>query len=149
MIYHAYITYLSPNVEKVKYQTNGSIGFDLSANLESDIEILPLEHKLIPTGVKVYSPGTGWFIYPRSGLAAKYGITLMNSVGVIDKDYLGEIKICLFNTGKEPFIVKHGMRIAQGVISGSDSFEFKEISIERFEQFDTSRNSGGFGSTGV
>lgn len=145
----AFITYLKNSSGEVKYETEGSIGFDLKAGIEEDVVIKPHTRELIPTGIKIHSPDTAWFIYPRSGLAAKNGITLMNSVGVIDKDYLGEVKVCLFNSSDEPFTVKKGMRIAQGVINNEDTFKFTEVSEEGFNLFQTERNSGGFGSTGV
>ena len=150
MSYNAFINYM-PHFcgEKLKYATDGSIGFDLYASIEKSIQIKCMRRVLIPTGVRIHSPETSWFIYPRSGLAAKHGITLMNSVAVIDSDYLGEVKVCLFNSGDEVFTVEPGMRIAQGVINNEDRFDFIEIGPEAFEDFHTERGAGGFGSTGV
>ena len=147
--YTAFINYL-PHFcgEKLKYATDGSIGFDLYASVKEKVYIKSFRRELIPTGVRINSLDTSWFIYPRSGLAAKYGITLMNSVAVIDSDYLGEIKVCLFNSSDEVFIVEPGMRIAQGVINNTDRFEFWEVDKEEFDGYQTSRGIGGFGSTG-
>lgn len=150
MKYNAFINYL-PHFkgESLHYATEGSIGFDLYASVDHKIEIKSMSRLLIPTGVRIYSPETSWFIYPRSGIAAKFGVTLMNSVAVIDSDYLGEIKVCLFNSGENTFVVEPGMRIAQGVINNVDKFEFKEIDEASFENIHTERGAGGFGSTGV
>lgn len=165
----AIITYL-PNYDykswgPLKYGTPESSGFDLCAAIDHDIIIHCGESVKIPTGVKIYSPDAGWFIDPRSGLAAKYGINTTITHGVIDSDYLGEICVSLFNTGSvcpegphmslhnmvygKDFTVKPGMRIAQGVIDGFCQFEFEEISNAEFDQINTERGSGGFGSTGV
>ena len=149
MFYKAYINYM-PHFkgEKLKYATSGSIGFDINASPDKAMSIASSAWRLVPTGIRIYSPETAWFIYPRSGLAAKFGVNLMNNVAVIDKDYLGEVKVCLYNAGKEPFDVKEGTRIAQGVINNTDTFEFIEVSSEEFEKFSTERGVGGFGSTG-
>ena len=148
--YKAYVNYL-PHFqgEKLKYATAGSIGFDLNASVEDTVTINSGKRLLIPTGIRIYSPDTAWFIYPRSGLAAKLGVNLMNCVAVIDSDYLGEVKICMFNSGDSEFLVGPGMRIAQGVINNVDTFKFIEVSDEEFDSFNTERGVGGFGSTGV
>lgn len=126
--------------------TKGSAGLDLSACLESDVTIEPGEIKMIPTGISAApdSENTALMIYPRSGLASKYGIALANCVGVVDSDYRGEIKVPLINNGKECFIVTNGMRIAQMIVT---PVVMPEI-IETDSLDDTERSDGGFGSTG-
>ena len=140
------------NRETIKlpqYQTPGSSGLDLVANLEQDTEqiiIKPNKWEIIPTGITVELPdGFEAQIRPRSGLAYKYGVTVLNSPGTIDSDYRGEIKIILINHGHEDFIVKNGDRIAQMIISKYEQVELEEIEFLT----ETSRNDGGFGSTGV
>ncbi|MGB0574083.1 MAG: dUTP diphosphatase [Hyphomicrobiales bacterium] len=140
------------NRETIKlpqYQTPGSSGLDLVANLEQDTEqiiIKPNKWEIIPTGITVELPdGFEAQIRPRSGLAYKYGVTVLNSPGTIDNDYRGEIKIILINHGHEDFIVKNGDRIAQMIISKYEQVELEEIEFLT----ETSRNDGGFGSTGV
>jgi len=132
-----------------QYQTLGSSGLDLVANLEQDTEqiiIKPNKWEIIPTGITVELPdGFEAQIRPRSGLAYKYGVTVLNSPGTIDNDYRGEIKIILINHGHEDFIVKNGDRIAQMIISKYEQVELEEIEFLT----ETSRNDGGFGSTGV
>jgi len=144
--------YKKSNRETIKlpqYQTTGSSGLDLVANLEQDTEqitIKPNKWELIPTGITIELPnGCEAQIRPRSGLAYKYGVTVLNSPGTIDNDYRGEIKIILINHGHEDFIVKNGDRIAQMIIS-----KYEKVKIEEIEFLtETSRNDGGFGSTGV
>lgn len=140
------------NRETIKlpqYQTPGSSGLDLVANLEQDTEqiiIKPNKWEIIPTGITIELPdGFEAQIRPRSGLAYKYGVTVLNSPGTIDSDYRGEIKIILINHGHEDFIVKNGDRIAQMIISKYEQVELEEIEFLT----ETSRNDGGFGSTGV
>ena len=132
-----------------QYQTPGSSGLDLVANLEQDtqqITIKPNKWEIIPTGITIELPdGCEAQIRPRSGLAYKYGVTVLNSPGTIDNDYRGEIKIILINHGHEDFIVKDGDRIAQMIISKYEQVELEEIEFLT----ETSRNDGGFGSTGV
>ena len=132
-----------------QYQTTGSSGLDLVANLEQDTEqiiIKPNKWEIIPTGIIVELPdGCEAQIRPRSGLAYKYGVTVLNSPGTIDNDYRGEIKIILINHGHEDFIVKNGDRIAQMIISKYEQVELEEIEFLT----ETSRNDGGFGSTGL
>ncbi|MAV98352.1 MAG: dUTP diphosphatase [Rhodobiaceae bacterium] len=132
-----------------QYQTPGSSGLDLVANLEQDtqqITIKPNKWEIIPTGITIELPdGCEAQIRPRSGLAYKYGVTVLNSPGTIDNDYRGEIKIILINHGHEDFIVKNGDRIAQMIIS-----KYEKVKIEEIEFLtETSRNDGGFGSTGL
>ena len=144
--------YKKSNRETIKlpqYQTKGSSGLDLVANLEQDIEqitIKPNKWEIIPTGITIELPdGCEAQIRPRSGLAYKYGVTVLNSPGTIDNDYRGEIKIILINHGHEDFIVKNGDRIAQMIISKYEQVELEEIEFLT----ETTRNDGGFGSTGV
>lgn len=128
------------------YETIHSAGMDLRANLEKPITLKPLERLLIPTGLFIELPeGHEAQIRPRSGLAAKKGITVLNSPGTIDSDYRGEIKVILVNLSNTDFIIENGERIAQMVIARHERIEWKEADI----LLDTSRGSGGFGSTGV
>lgn len=127
------------------YQTNGSSGMDLRAHLEKDILLKPMERSIIPTGLFVALPlGYEAQVRPRSGLAAKHGLTVLNSPGTIDADYRGEIGVILINLSDTEFTVKNGQRVAQLVISKHARGEW--ISVQNLS--DTSRGSGGFGSTG-
>ena len=138
------------NNKDPKYATDGASGFDLRANLISPTEIPVGKYRIIPTGLFFEIPDNMEIqIMPRSGLAAKSGITVLNSPGTIDSDYRGEVKVILINHGEEPFIVNNGDRIAQGVISGVITKNF--INLNRINEInsDTKRGSGGFGSTGV
>lgn len=144
--------YKKSNRETIKlpqYQTTGSSGLDLVANLDQDSEqitIKPNKWEIIPTGIIIELPdGCEAQIRPRSGLAYKYGVTVLNSPGTIDNDYRGEIKIILINHGNEDFIVKNGDRIAQMIISKYEQVELEEIEFLT----ETTRNDGGFGSTGI
>ena len=128
-----------------KYQTEGSVGMDLSAFIENDILIKPNERELIPTGIAVSLPqNIEGQVRPRSGLSLKYGITVLNSPGTIDSDYRGEIKVILINHGNEDFLIKNNDRIAQLVFNEVVKVSFKEV--KDLDQ--TSRNQKGFGSTG-
>ena len=128
------------------YATDQSAGMDLTAALEEAIEIDAGERMLIPTGLSIALPkGYEAQIRPRSGLALKHGITVLNSPGTIDADYRGEIGVILANMGKSPFTVERGMRIAQMVIAKHATVEW-EVAEELNE---TSRGAGGFGSTGT
>lgn len=129
-----------------EYSTNGSAGFDLRANLEEPVVIKPGERKLISTGLKVSLPiGYEMQIRPRSGLALKRGISLVNSPGTIDSDYRGDIGIIVINHGDEDFVVNNGDRIAQGVIAKYTLVLWNEVGL-----LDSSeREEGGFGHTGV
>lgn len=128
------------------YATSRSAGMDLTAALEEALEIGPGERALIPTGLSIALPdGFEAQIRPRSGLAIKHGLTVLNAPGTIDADYRGEIKVVLINHGKEPFTIERGMRIAQMVVERYSSVEW-EIA-EDLE--DTERGKGGFGSTGT
>jgi dUTP pyrophosphatase len=131
--------------ELPKYQTEGSVGMDLSAFIENDILIKPNERELIPTGIAVSLPqNIEGQVRPRSGLSLKYGITVLNSPGTIDSDYRGEIKVILINHGNEDFIIKNNDRIAQLVFN-----EVVKVSFNEVKDLDqTSRDQKGFGSTG-
>lgn len=126
--------------------TNGSAGMDLYACIDSDIVIKPQERALIPTGIAIELESADYvaYIYARSGLAIKHGITLSNCVGVIDSDYRGEIKVGLINLSDTPYTITSNERIAQMVIS---KVELPQI-ICVDELSDTKRGNGGFGSTG-
>ncbi len=127
------------------YETAGSAGMDLRANLEEPITLQPMERKLIPTGLFVEIPmGYEGQIRPRSGLAIKHGLSLINCVGTIDSDYRGEVKIPLINLSNEAFTIEHGERVAQFVLAAHGMVEWQlENSLN-----DTKRGAGGFGSTG-
>jgi dUTP pyrophosphatase len=128
------------------YATEHSAGMDLSAALEEAIEIGPGERMMIPTGLSMAMPdGYEAQIRPRSGLAVKHGVTVLNTPGTIDADYRGEIKVCLINHGQEPFTVERGMRIAQMVIARHANVKW--IKVESLDE--TERGTGGFGSTGT
>ncbi len=129
-----------------KYETSGSSGMDIAANIQNKMEILPGERAIIPSGFSLSIPkGFEIQIRPRSGLAAKKGISVLNTPGTIDADYRGEIKVILINLSKEKFIVENGMRIAQMVVSPVIQAELEEVK----ELPETSRGAGGFGSTGT
>jgi dUTP pyrophosphatase len=142
------IKYLSNFDEEFtpSYATRQSAGMDLCAAISADITLLPNERKLIPTGISIALPDAYEAqIRPRSGLALKYGITVLNAPGTIDADYRGEVCVILANLGDKEFIVSRGMRIAQMVISKITTAE-----LEVVESLDiTDRGEGGFGSTGV
>ena len=129
-----------------KYETEGSAGMDLRANLDGDIVLAPMERRLIPTGLSIELPRAHeGQIRPRSGLAYKKGITVLNSPGTIDTDYRGELKILLVNLSNEEFTISHGDRIAQLIIA-----KFEQPTLNQVESLEsTDRNEGGFGSTGT
>lgn len=128
-----------------EYATEYSAGLDLRANIDEDITLNPLERKLIPTGLFIELPkGYEAQIRPRSGLALKHGLTVLNSPGTIDADYRGEIRVILVNLSNEPFVIKDGERICQMVVAAHAQIEWQETdSIE-----ETERGAGGFGHTG-
>jgi len=129
-----------------QYQTPGAAGCDVHASLDSPIKIQCLQRALIPTGLIVEIPqGFEIQVRPRSGLAFKNGMTVLNAPGTIDSDYRGELKIIVVNHGQEEFVVNNGDRIAQLVISPVIQASFEEIQ----ELTTTSRGQGGFGSTGI
>ena len=128
------------------YATAAAAGADLLAAIDKDIELAPLERKIVPTGISIALPvGFEAQVRPRSGLAAKNGITLVNSPGTIDADYRGEIGVILINLSKDPFRITRGMRIAQLIVARHARAVWREVSeLDR-----TARGAGGFGSTGV
>ncbi|MTI44334.1 dUTP diphosphatase [Roseibium hamelinense] len=127
------------------YQTNLAAGFDLTSANKAPIELATGQRALIPTGLAMALPaGFEAQVRPRSGLAAKHGVTVLNTPGTIDADYRGEIQVILINHGEEPFIVERGMRIAQMVIAPV----VQAIILEVDALPETARGSGGFGSTG-
>jgi dUTP pyrophosphatase len=127
------------------YETIASAGMDLRASIENAVELLPMQRALIGTGLFLELPvGYEAQIRPRSGLAAKFGITVLNSPGTIDADYRGEIKVILINLGTETFVINSGERIAQMIIAKHERAVWSEV--KELEQ--TQRGAGGFGSTG-
>ena len=136
---------LSSKVELPKYKTEGSSGLDLMAFIEKSIKLNPKESVLVPTGISVaIAEDLEIQIRPRSGLAAKSNISVLNTPGTIDSDYRGEIKVILFNHGNNEFIINNKDRIAQMVLAPIIKAEFEEVN----ELPDTIRGEGGFGSTG-
>jgi dUTP pyrophosphatase len=137
---------LSSSVSFPKYKTSGSSGMDIAAHIKNNIIINPGEKALIATGFSIAIPkGYEVQIRPRSGLAIKKNITVLNTPGTIDADYRGEIKVILINLGKEKFIIENGERIAQMVVCPVIQAKLEEVK----ELSDTYRGSGGFGSTGT
>lgn len=129
-----------------QYSTKSSAGMDLRANLPESVLLKPLERKLIPTGIFIELPdGYECQIRPRSGLALKSGITVLNTPGTIDADYRGEIGIIIVNLSSEPFVVNNGDRICQMVVARHSTVEWE--SVEVLEE--SERSSGGFGHTGI
>ena len=136
---------LNPDVELPVYKTSGASGMDLMAFIEQPIKILPNSSCLVPTGLSMaFSEDYEVQIRPRSGLAAKKSITVLNTPGTIDSDYRGEIKIILFNHGKEDFIINNKDRVAQMILTPVIKMELEETD----NLPDTLRGEGGFGSTG-
>lgn len=127
------------------YETKQSAGMDIRANIEADLILMPLQRVLIPSGLFIELP-TGFEaqIRPRSGLALKHGITVLNSPGTIDADYRGEIKIVLINLSNEAFTIRDGDRIAQMIIAKHEQAEWQEVSVLS----ETERGAGGYGHTG-
>ncbi len=128
------------------YATTQSAGLDLRANIEAPITLHPLERRLVPTGLHIALPdGYEAQVRPRSGLALKHGITVLNTPGTVDADYRGEIMVLLVNFSNEDFVVKDGERIAQMVIA-----QYAKATFESVEVLDeTERGEGGYGHTGV
>ena len=128
------------------YATALSAGMDLRANIDEDITLLPMQRQLVPTGLHIALPeGYEAQIRPRSGLALKHGITVLNTPGTVDADYRGEIMVLLINFSNEPFIVKDGERIAQMIVA-----KHEQVSFELTETLDeTERGTGGYGHTGL
>jgi len=128
------------------YETEASAGMDLRADLTEEVNLKPLERQLISTGIFIELPiGFEAQIRPRSGLAYKFGISIVNSPGTIDADYRGEIKVLLVNLSNEVFTVSDGDRIAQMVIAKHEKAEWQEVELLS----DTQRGAGGYGHTGV
>lgn len=128
------------------YETAHAAGMDLRADLEAPVTLNPMERKLIPTGLFIELPeGFEAQIRPRSGLAFKHGIGIVNSPGTIDADYRGEIKVLLINFSQEPFEINTGDRIAQMIVARHESVNWEEVEILT----ETSRGAGGYGHTGV
>ncbi len=137
---------LTKAIKLPKFETDGSSGMDLAANVDSVVTIDPGKTAIIPTGLAVSIPkGFEIQIRPRSGLAAKQSITVLNTPGTIDSDYRGEIKIILINLGQKQFKVEKGARIAQMVMCPVIQAEIEETE----DLIETNRGSGGFGSTGI
>lgn len=134
------------NYDAPFYATVNSAGMDLKANIEQPITLAPLERAMVPTGLYIALPeGTEAQVRPRSGLAAKHGITVLNTPGTIDADYRGEIKVILVNLSNEAFTINPGERIAQMVVARYEKVEWDEVdSLD-----ETDRGTGGFGSTGT
>jgi dUTP pyrophosphatase len=127
------------------YQTSGSAGMDVHANISNKIELKPFERRLIPTGLFVEIPqGFEIQVRPRSGLALKHGVTVLNSPGTIDSDYRGELMILLINLGNEVYHIESGERIAQLVIASVITIEWEPINTLS----ETDRGTGGYGSSG-
>jgi dUTP pyrophosphatase len=128
------------------YETIASAGMDLRANLSQSITLQPLERTIVKTGLFIELPiGYEAQVRPRSGLAAKNGITVLNAPGTVDADYRGEIGVILVNLSNDPFVIENGERIAQLIIAKHERAEWLEVD----ELTETSRGAGGFGSTGV
>ena len=136
---------INPLFKLPKYESNGAAGMDLSADIDAEVELKPLERFLFPTGIAISLPkDLEAQIRPRSGLAIKNGITLLNTPGTVDSDYRGEIKVILVNISNDKYTIKPGDRIAQMVLS-----QFVQGQFELVENLDeTNRGSSGFGSTG-
>jgi dUTP pyrophosphatase len=134
------------NLSLPSYATEQSAGMDLSAAIDGQIQLAPGQRALVPTGIAIaLPPGYEAQIRPRSGLAAKNGVTVLNTPGTIDADYRGEIKVILINLGQETFAIERGMRIAQMVVARHERATWDVIDFLD----ETKRGSGGFGSTGT
>lgn len=128
-----------------QFETAQSAGMDLRANIDTPVVLQPGDRALIPTGIAMALPeGFEAQIRPRSGLAYKHGVTVLNSPGTIDADYRGDVGVLLINHGNEPFTVEDGMRVAQMVVAQYSQFEWNEVE----DLSSTDRGAGGFGSTG-
>ncbi len=128
------------------YETEQSAGMDLRANLNEPVTLAPLQRCLVPTGLFISLPkGYEAQVRPRSGLAIKKGVTVLNAPGTIDADYRGEICVILVNLSQEPFVINDGERVAQMVVARHEQVEWTEVEILD----DTERGTGGFGHTGV
>lgn len=140
------IKYLSDKATEPKYATDGSLGMDLAAALDEPVVVKPGERVAVPTGLAIQIPdGWGAFVFPRSGLSLRSGITMCNCVGVIDTDYTGELKAAVINVSDKDFTINSGDRIAQLVFLPVEKARL--VSAESLD--DTERGIGGFGSTGI
>jgi len=129
-----------------QYATELSAGVDLRANIEAPIELRPMERHLVPTGIfMALPPGYEAQVRPRSGLALKHGITVLNTPGTIDADYRGEVCVILVNLSSEPFVIADGERIAQMVIARHEQAEWEQVEVLS----ETERGAGGFGHSGT
>ncbi|RQD75440.1 MAG: dUTP diphosphatase [Candidatus Syntrophonatronum acetioxidans] len=129
-----------------QYESPGSAGMDLRAALEKDLELMPGKHCLIPTGLKISLPENyEGQVRPRSGLALKYGITVLNAPGTLDSDYRGELKVILINLGETPYTIKRGDRIAQLIIAPLVKADLMPVEVLS----GTKRGEGGFGHSGL
>jgi len=136
---------LNPSIKLPEYKTNGASGMDLIAFIKEPVNIKPKTSSLIPTGLSVaFSENYEIQIRPRSGLAAKNNISVLNTPGTIDSDYRGEIKVIIYNHGNNDFVINNGDRIAQMILSPVIKMELEEVN----ELPETLRGEGGFGSTG-
>ncbi|MER0237445.1 dUTP diphosphatase [Fulvimarina sp. MAC8] len=133
-------------IEPPRYESDGAAGCDIRAAIEADLKLEPGERTVVPSGFAFAVPsGFEMQIRPRSGLAARHGVTVLNTPGTIDSDYRGEVKVILINLGSEPFSIRRGDRIAQAAIAPVTQAGFSEV-----DDLDaTVRGEGGFGSTGV
>ena len=140
--------YNKSNNQLPKYETSSAAGMDLKANIEESITLNSLDRVLVPTGLHIaLPPGTEAQVRPRSGLAAKHGISVLNAPGTIDADYRGEVKVILVNLSNESFVINPGERIAQLVIAKYEQLTWDPVdSIDDLGE--TERGQGGFGSTG-
>lgn len=129
-----------------QYATELSAGVDLRANIEAPMELRPMERRLVPTGIfMALPPGYEAQVRPRSGLAIKHGITVLNTPGTIDADYRGEVCVILINLSNEPFVIADGERIAQMVIARHEQAEWEQVEVLS----ETERGAGGFGHSGT
>lgn len=129
-----------------RYETEQSAGMDLRANLDAPVTLQPMERRLVPTGLFIALPkGYEAQVRPRSGLAIKRGVTVLNSPGTIDADYRGEVCVILINLSQEPFVINDGERIAQLVIARHEQAQWQPVDVLD----ETERGAGGFGHTGV
>lgn len=140
------ITRLSPDAELPSYQSAGAAAVDLHAAIDAPVTIAPGRYHLVPCGIAIAIPeGFEGQVRPRSGLASRHGVTVLNAPGTIDSDYRGEVKVLLVNHGTEPFIVTTGMRIAQLIVAPVARVDWDVVD----ELPDTKRGGGGFGHTGT
>ena len=140
------VSTIEPALPLPEYATSGAAGFDLRADIDAGIVIPPLGRAMLPTGLTMaVPPGFELQVRPRSGLAARHGVTVLNSPGTVDSDYRGEVKVILVNLGDSPFTISRGDRIAQAVLAGST----RAALVETDSLDDTGRGPGGFGSTGL